>query len=85
LIDTNLLDSLQKQDQPFAETKAAEAFNDDVVSFQSYKKENKRFKFNPNTITNEEWLSLGLSVQSKLKLLESILIKAVALKTLLMC
>jgi competence protein ComEA len=63
LIDTNLLDSLQKQDQPFAETKAAEAFNDDVVSFQSYKKENKRFKFNPNTITNEEWLSLGLSTK----------------------
>jgi competence protein ComEA len=63
LVDTNLLDSLQKQDQQFVETKAAEAFNDDVVSFQSYKKENKRFKFNPNTITDEEWLSLGLSVK----------------------
>jgi DNA uptake protein ComE-like DNA-binding protein len=61
LVDPNLLDSLQKQDQPYTETKIAEAFNDDVVTFQSYKKEYKRFKFNPNTISDEQWLSLGLN------------------------
>ena len=80
LVDTNLLDSLQKQDQPFVETKADEAFNDDVVSFQSYKKENKRFNFNPNTITNEEWLSLGLSAK-QVKIIRKYLDKGGSFKT----
>lgn len=61
LVDPNLLDSLQKQDNYQYHTTAAEAFNDDVVALQSYKREVQRFKFNPNTITEEQWLSLGLN------------------------
>jgi len=59
LTDVRLLDSLEKQENHTYEAKAADAFNDDVVAFHSYKNEGKRFNFNPNTITDEEWISLG--------------------------
>jgi len=62
LVDKNLLDSLVKlESYHFNETKASEAFNDDVVTFHSYKKSAQRFKFNPNTINEEQWQALGLS------------------------
>lgn len=63
LTDVRLLDSLEKQENHTYEAKAADAFNDDVVAFHSYKNEGKRFNFNPNTITDEEWISLGLSAK----------------------
>ena len=63
LTDVRLLDSLEKQENHTYEAKAADAFNDDVVAFHSYKNEGKRFMFNPNTITDEEWLSLGLTAK----------------------
>jgi DNA uptake protein ComE-like DNA-binding protein len=61
LVNQSLLDSLQKQEHQHYENKVYQAFNDDVVAFHSYKKEVKLFKFNPNTITDEQWLSLGLN------------------------
>jgi DNA uptake protein ComE-like DNA-binding protein len=63
LTDVALLDSLEKQENNTYEVQAADAFNDDVVAFHSYKNEGKRFMFNPNTITDEEWISLGLSAK----------------------
>ena len=63
LTDVALLDSLEKQENNTYEVQAADAFNDDVVAFHSYKNEGKRFNFNPNTITDEEWISLGLSAK----------------------
>ena len=63
LVDPHLLDSLEKQENNAYEAKAADAFNDDVVAFHSYKNEVKRFMFNPNTITDQEWISLGLSAK----------------------
>lgn len=61
LVNPHLLDSLDKHSQRSNEAKTAEAFNDDVVTFRSYKKQAQRFKFNPNTISDEGWLSLGLN------------------------
>mgnify|MGYP000603163009 CR=1 FL=1 len=61
LTDQNLLDSLAKQEQYHDEAKVADAFNEDVVTFHSYKNQTKRFTFNPNTISDEEWMSLGLN------------------------
>jgi DNA uptake protein ComE-like DNA-binding protein len=63
LTDVRLLDSLEKQENHTYEAKAADAFNDDVVAFHSYKNKGKRFMFNPNTITDDEWLSLGLTAK----------------------
>jgi DNA uptake protein ComE-like DNA-binding protein len=63
LTDVALLDSLEKQENNAYEAKAADAFNDDVVAFHSYKNEGKRFMFNPNTITDQEWISLGLNAR----------------------
>ncbi len=63
LTDVRLLDSLEKQENHTYEAKAADAFNDDVVAFHSYKNKVKRFMFNPNTITDDEWLSLGLTAK----------------------
>jgi DNA uptake protein ComE-like DNA-binding protein len=64
LVDPKLLDSLEKQTQnPYNENKKNEAFNDDVVTFHSYKKEAQRFKFNPNKINAKQWQSLGLSIK----------------------
>ena len=61
--DQHLLDSLEKKENQYDEAKSADAFNDDVVKFHSYKNEVKRFLFNPNTISDEEWISLGLSAR----------------------
>ncbi len=62
LVDPHLLDSLENQEKhQYSESKSNEAFNDDVVTFHSYKNEGKRFMFNPNTITDQEWISLGLN------------------------
>jgi DNA uptake protein ComE-like DNA-binding protein len=61
LVDSSLIDSLEKQKSQYHETRVSEAFNDDVVTFHSYKKEIQRFKFNPNTIDENGWIRLGLS------------------------
>lgn len=61
LVNPALLDSLDKQEQLAYEAKSLEAFNDDVVTFHSYQKKVERFKFNPNTISDEQWLRLGLT------------------------
>lgn len=61
LVDPGLLDSLDNRAQYSYASSVSEAFNDDVVTFHAYKKEVKRFKFNPNTISDEQWLSLGLN------------------------
>ena len=60
-VNPALLDSLDKQERAAYESKSLEAFSDDVVTFHSYQKQAQRFKFNPNTISDEKWLSLGLN------------------------
>jgi DNA uptake protein ComE-like DNA-binding protein len=79
LTDNYLLDSLEIQENQYDEAKTAEAFNDDVVAFHSYKPETKRFKFNPNTITDEEWLSLGLKAK-QVKVIRKYLVKGGSFK-----
>jgi DNA uptake protein ComE-like DNA-binding protein len=63
LVNPQLLDSLSQQARGYNDYKSAEAFHDDIIAFHSYKKPNKRFKFNPNTISDEQWLSMGLSAK----------------------
>jgi DNA uptake protein ComE-like DNA-binding protein len=61
MVDPSLLDSLENQNYQYHETKAAEAFNEDIVTFHSYKNEVQRFKFNPNTIDENGWIKLGIN------------------------
>lgn len=61
MVDPSLLDSLENQKYQYHETKAAEAFNEDIVTFHSYKNEVQRFKFNPNTIDENGWIKLGIN------------------------
>jgi len=66
MVDPSLLDSLERQNYQYHETKAAEAFNEDIVTFHSYKNEVQRFKFNPNTIDENGWIKLGISKKQAL-------------------
>lgn len=68
LVDPGLLDSLQNRSHQIHETKFAEAFNDDVVTYHAYSKEQQRFKFNPNTINEEQWISLGLNANQAISI-----------------
>lgn len=61
MVDPSLLDSLENQKYQYHETKAEEAFNEDIVTFHSYKNEVQRFKFNPNTIDENGWIKLGIN------------------------
>ncbi len=62
LVDPHLLDSLENQGKhQYSESKSNEAFNDDVVTFHSYKKEAQRFIFDPNKLNATQWQALGLT------------------------
>jgi DNA uptake protein ComE-like DNA-binding protein len=62
-VNPQLLDSISKKATDNNQYNSNNAFHDDVIASHSYKKPVKRFKFNPNTISDNQWQDLGLNVK----------------------
>jgi DNA uptake protein ComE-like DNA-binding protein len=61
LVNPALLDSLEYHSKRKYESKVQETFDEDVVKRHYSDKQKKRFVFNPNSVSQQQWEELGLS------------------------